>query len=160
PPARPARPVARRSAAKPPARAPKTTGRGAPARPKPPVPPPAKTAARRAEPVAPSPKPVAPTGRAYLLLPENGKYADTIYPKFRWLSVGGATRYQVEWGESPDFSDARSIVSQATEAAVPVDQALRVGATYFWRVRGGNESGWAPWSAGSSFQVLEEPPAL
>ena len=152
-------PAARKPAAKTPARSTKMAGRGAPARPKAPEPPPAKTAVRKAEVAAPLPKPLAPTGRAFLLLPENGKYADTITPKFRWLSVGGATRYQVEWSESPDLSKTDSIISQATEAAVPVQQALRVNATYYWRVRGGNEGGWGPWSPSFSFQVLEEPPA-
>jgi hypothetical protein len=138
---------------------PKLTRRGAPVRPKQPEPPPAKTPARRPEPTGPVPKPVAPTGRALLLLPENGKYADSLYPKFRWLSVGGATRYEVEWSEHPDLSGAYSVVSLATEAAVPVEKPLRVGATFYWRVRGGNEGGWGPWSIPSSFQVLEEPPA-
>ncbi len=146
--ARPATPKkagrAKKSAGRPPAR---TT-------------PPTKTpAAPPAQPGPPKPKPVPPTGRAILLSPENNKFADSRYPKFRWLSVGGASRYEVAWSDSPDFSDSFTIVSIATEAAVPAQEPLSVGVTYYWRVRGGNESGWGPWSPAASFQVLEEPPA-
>lgn len=122
-------------------------------------PPAAKVAESRATRAEPVPKPVPPAGRALLLAPENGKYADSIHPKFRWLSVGGATRYEVAWSEHSDLSGAHSVISIATEAAVPVEKPLRVGATYYWRVRGGNEGGWGPWSPAISFQVLEEPPA-
>ncbi len=123
------------------------------------VPPAAKVAESRAARAEPVPKPVPPSGRALLLAPENGKYADSLYPKFRWLSVGGATRYEVAWSEHPDLSGAHSVISVATEAVVPVEKPLRVGVTYYWRVRGGNEGGWGPWSPAISFQVLEEPPA-
>jgi hypothetical protein len=115
-------------------------------------------AAAPAPPGPPPPKPVPPTGRAILLAPENGKFADNLHPKFRWLSVGGATRYEVAWSDRADLSDSHTIVSIATEAAVPDEEPLEVGTTYYWRVRGGNESGWGPWSPASSFQALEEPP--
>lgn len=111
------------------------------------------------EKVAPPAKPVAPAGRAILIAPENEKFTDSVQPTFRWLSVGSATRYEVAWSESPDLTSSHSLVSIATEATVPVEKPLRLGATYYWHVRGGNESGWGPWSATASFRVLEEPPA-
>lgn len=101
------------------------------------------------------PKPPAPTGRAILLAPEGGKFADSINPRFRWLSVGGATRYQIEWSDKSDFTDGHSITSIATEAVVPVEQPLALSVTYYWHVRGGNEGGWGPWSGVASFRVLE-----
>ncbi len=104
----------------------------------------------------PLPKPTPPIGRAILISPEDGKYVDSVNPTFRWLSVGGATRYEVLWGEDPGLSNGRSTISLATEAAVPVEKPLRVGATYYWRVRGGNDGGWGPWSLTASFRVLEE----
>lgn len=103
----------------------------------------------------PAPKPAPPTGRAILISPENDKFADSVHPTFRWLSVGGATRYEVAWSDSPDWSQSYSIISIATEATVPVEKPLRLGVTYHWRVRGGNESGWGPWSSSASFRVLE-----
>lgn len=106
----------------------------------------------------PAQKPVAPTGRAILLSPENDKFTDSLYPTFRWLSVGGAARYEVVWSEEPNWAQAHPVISIATEAAVPVEKPLRVGATYYWRVRGGNEGGWGPWSTISSFRVLDEAP--
>ncbi len=144
-------------APKPPARTQKTAGRAG-ARPKTPEPRAAAVTAPAPK-GPPKPKPVAPTGRALLLAPERGKFAERT-PSFRWLSVGGATRYEVAWSERPDFSDSRTLVSVATEAALPPDQSLRIGSTYFWRVRGGNEAGWGPWSPAASFQVLEELPTL
>jgi hypothetical protein len=106
----------------------------------------------------PPPRPVPPTGRAILLLPENEKYADSFHPTFCWLSVGGATRYEIAWGEEAALNTSHAILSIATEATVPVEKALRLGGTYYWRVRGGNESGWGPWSAIASFRVLEQAP--
>jgi hypothetical protein len=104
----------------------------------------------------PEPVPVAPVGRPILLSPEQGKYADSINPRFRWLSVGGATRYEVNWGQDPNLANAYTVVSVATEAVVPVEKPLSIGVTYYWRVRGGNEAGWGPWSTTGSFSVLEE----
>ncbi len=48
------------------------------------------------------------------------------------------------------------LIRPATEATVPVEKPLIVGAIYYWRVRGGNDAGWGPWSPVSSFRVLEE----
>lgn len=106
--------------------------------------------------VVEKPKPVPPTGRAMLLAPENGKFTDTVHPRFRWLSVGGATRYQVEWSDKPDLSDNYAAMSVSTEAGVPVEKPLRIGGLYYWRVRGGNEAGWGPLSSIASFRVMEE----
>jgi hypothetical protein len=113
--------------------------------------------AAKLEDAEPMPKPVAPTGRAILLSPENEKYADSEHPTFRWLSVGGATRYEIAWSDETAMNSSHSIFSIATEATIPVEKPLRAGGAYHWRVRGGNESGWGPWSAVSSFRVLEEP---
>jgi len=142
----------KRPAAKPPARASKSTRAGASSKAAP---------ARAATPAAPrpaapaQPKPPAPTGRAILLAPANNTLVDSMHPHFRWLSVGGANRYEVVWSERPDFADSHTVTSAATEATVPEDQSLRIGPTYSWRVRGGNEGGWGPWSSTASFQVLE-----
>lgn len=119
---------------------------------KPKTAPPSKSAA----PSTPAAKPIPPFGRALLLAP--GNYVDTTHPRFRWLSVGGATRYEVAWSEKPDLSNQQSVISAATETAVPDEFPLQVGSVYYWRVRGGNNSGWGPWSNTASFQVLEAPP--
>ncbi len=109
-----------------------------------------------APPVEPERKPFPPSGRAILISPENGKYVDTLNPNFRWLSVGGATRYEVWWGEENHGNATQTLISISTEAAVPVERPLRIGATYLWRVRGGNEAGWGPWSPSSTFRVAAE----
>ncbi|MBI5652017.1 MAG: hypothetical protein HZC40_16495 [Chloroflexi bacterium] len=129
---------------------------------RPSAPPPKKVEVKPAPPVKPQPvvavqpKPVPPTGRAILLAPENAKFTDTMHPRFRWLSVGGATRYQVEWSDKPDLTDNYAAMSVSTEAVVPVEKPLRIGGLYYWRVRGGNEAGWGPWSSIASFRVMEE----
>ncbi len=166
---RASRPVRARPAAKPKRPASKPVGRGK-AKPEKPVKgavgkaarrspmpePKSKAAAAPAAPAVPAVKPPPPFGRALLLAP--GNFVDTLHPRFRWLSVGGATRYEVAWSEKPDLANQQSIISPATETAVPDEFPLRVGATYYWRVRGGNNGGWGPWSNVGSFQVLEAPP--
>jgi hypothetical protein len=117
---------------------------------------PLRPAVAQPAPAEPLPKPAPPIGRAILLVPENDKFTDSQHPTFRWLSVGGATRYEITWSEDSDFQSAYSIASIATEATVPVEKPLRIGGTYHWRVRGGNESGWGPWSASAAFRVLAE----
>jgi hypothetical protein len=104
----------------------------------------------------PLPPPVPPIGRAILLVPKDSTYVDSLHPTFRWLSVGGATKYQIQWGEDPTLGTQHALVSLATEATIPVEKPLRVAAIYYWRVRGGNDAGWGPWSPISSFHVLEE----
>lgn len=106
----------------------------------------------------PLPPPVPPYGRAILLVPKDATYVESLHPTFRWLSVGGATKYEVQWGEDPTLTNKYSAISLATEATVPVEKPLRVGAAYYWRVRGGNDAGWGPWSPVSSLRVLEETP--
>ncbi len=134
----------------------KSPGRGRRAVPQKPVPKPATKPAAAPAPVEPPPIPVAPVGRPILLSPEQGKYADSVNPRFRWLSVGGATRYEVNWSLDANLANAYTVVSIATEAAVPVEKPLTIGATYYWRARGGNEAGWGPWSNIGSFGVIEE----
>lgn len=97
-----------------------------------------------------------PIGRALLISPEHEKFVDSLHPTFRWLSVGGATQYEIMWGEDPTFSTHHTLQSVATEAAVPRESPLEPGKTYYWRVRGGNALGWSPWSETHWFRVLEE----
>jgi hypothetical protein len=130
----------------------KSLGRGRHAVPLKPAPKPAAAPV----PVEPPPIPIAPVGRPILLSPEQGKYADSVNPRFRWLSVGGATRYEVNWSQDANLANAYTVVSIATEAAVPVEKPLTIGSTYYWRARGGNEAGWGPWSNIGSFGVIEE----
>ncbi len=152
--ARPARPAAKAKPAKPEKGSARKPARRSPM---PETKPKAASSAATA-PAAPAVKPAPPFGRALLLAP--GNYVDTVHPRFRWLSVGGATRYEVAWSDKPDLSNQQSVISAATETAVPDEFPLRVGSLYYWRVRGGNNGGWGPWSNTASFQVLEAPPAV
>jgi hypothetical protein len=122
-----------------------------------PKPPPPAPKIEEEEPFVP---PVAPIGRAILLVPEpkEGSSVESLHPTFRWLSVGSATRYEVQWGEDATLATKYASISLSTEATVPLEKPLSVGSIYYWRVRGGNDGGWGPWSPTASFRVLEETP--
>jgi hypothetical protein len=96
---------------------------------------------------------MAPTGMAWLLAPTNGGVEDSTTPTFRWLSVGGAVKYEVEISEAAHFHTATRIASRETAATVSPDKPLQSGGLYYWRVRGGNAGGWGPWSVTWSFKV-------
>ncbi len=117
--------------------------------------PPSPKIAEEEEPLPPL---VPPIGRAILLVPKDATYVESLHPTFRWLSVGGAAKYEVQWGEDQALATKYATISLATESTVPVEKPLRVDAVYYWRVRGGNDAGWGPWSPISSFRVLEETP--
>jgi hypothetical protein len=106
----------------------------------------------------PVPKAEAPAGAPSLLLPRGGEAIRTVTPIFRWMYVGGATRYEVEWSRDQHFGRGHSVSTVSLQTAVTLDpsQALQTGANYQWRVRGGNDSGWGPWSAPESFRVPEK----
>lgn len=97
-----------------------------------------------------------PRGRALLVSPGNEQVVDSLHPTFRWLSIGGATHYEVVWGEDSTLSMPYTLQSVATEATVPRETPLQPGRTYYWRVRGGNAHGWSAWSETHWFRVPEE----
>jgi hypothetical protein len=79
-------------------------------------------------------------------------------PILRWLYVGGATRYEVEWSPDTHFGRGHSVTVVSQQTAMTLDDAhpLKPGLVYQWRVRGGNDAGWGPWSGPESFRVPEK----
>ncbi|MGE5141738.1 MAG: fibronectin type III domain-containing protein [Rudaea sp.] len=108
------------------------------------------------EPAPPPPPPPAPVQAPGLLAPGPGESLDTRTPMFRWFYVGGASHFQLVWALDPHFHRAHILLTTQTAAQLPEDQALDPEATYSWRVRGGNEGGWGPWSVSRTFRT---PPA-
>lgn len=75
-------------------------------------------------------------------------------PKYIWKAVSGAVRYQLQYDDDADFSDALYTsgelipVAGATSISFTPDPAQDLGA-YFWRVRALDSAGnWGDYSAG------------
>ncbi len=120
----------------------------------------AKTQGTRGEaqpaPVEPElPPPPPPIQAPALFSPAPGATLDTITPSFRWFYVGGTSHYQLVWSMDANFHKMHILLTNQTAATIPPEQALEQNTTYFWRVRGGNESGEGPWSVTRTFRTPE-----
>lgn len=106
----------------------------------------------------PVPKHEAPIGAPIVLQPKGGQSVNSLTPVFRWMYVGGATRYEVEWSHDAHFGRGHSSSLQSAQTLITLDPAhtLKPGAMVLWRVRAGNESGWGPWSGAESFKAPEK----
>lgn len=142
----------------------KSTPNGKAAAPAPPVKkkPPSITITRpevtRPPVVLPPPRPLeAPIGAPNILLPKGGLPITSLTPILRWMYVGGATRYEVEWSHDAHFGRGHSITLVSTQTAISLNEAnqLKPGLQYRWRVRGGNDAGWGPWSPPETFVAPE-----
>ncbi len=137
---------------------PKASGKRAPARPagRKAAPAQAEEPAKPSEPPpAPAPPPVAPSQAPGLFAPPQGEGAESVTPSFRWFYVGGASHYQLVWSPDANFHRQHILLTNQTAATLPPEQSLEPATTYMWRVRGGNEGGWGPWSVTRSFRTAE-----
>lgn len=109
--------------------------------------------------VLPPPRPLeAPIGAPSILVPKDGQPIPSLTPMLRWMYVGGATRYEVEWSHDAHFGRGHSITIVSIQTAISVDTTheLKPATLYKWRVRGGNDAGWGPWSPPESFRSPEK----
>lgn len=108
--------------------------------------------------ILPPPKVEAPKGAPFLLLPKGGQPITSLTPIFRWMYVGGAIRYEVEWSPDTHFGRGHSVTAISEQTLINIDSthALKPGTMYQWRVRGGNDAGWGPWSGTESFKSPEK----
>lgn len=106
----------------------------------------------------PTPKNEPPIGAPNILLPKGGLPVLSLTPSLRWMYVGGATRYEIEWSHDNHFGRGHgsTMVSAQTLVTLDANHALKPGMMYQWRVRGGNDSGWGPWSSTESFKSPEK----
>ncbi len=111
---------------------------------------------KEAEASPPPPKPSAPVQAPALFSPQPGEAAESLTPSFRWFYVGAASHYELVWSVDTHFHKAHILFTNQTAASLPPEQALEPGVTYVWRVRGGNEGGWGPWSVTRTFSTPEE----
>lgn len=102
----------------------------------------------------PPPKLEAPVGAPSILLPKGGQSVASLTPIFRWMYVGSATRYEVEWSHDAHFGRGHGTTIVSLQTAITLDEAhaLKSATNYQWRVRGGNDAGWGPWSGAESFR--------
>ncbi len=115
-----------------------------------------ETPVKPVEVAAPPPPPVAPMQAPGLFSPQPGEAAESLTPSFRWFYVGGASHYQLVWSPDTNFHRQHILLTNQTAASLPPDEALEPDTTYLWRVRGGNEGGWGPWSTTRSFRTPEK----
>lgn len=106
---------------------------------------------KEVEPPIPEVIPTAPVQAPALFSPRPGESSESLTPSFRWFYVGSASHYELVWALDSHFHKAHILLTNQTAASLPPEQALVPGTTYVWRVRGGNEGGWGPWSAPRSF---------
>jgi hypothetical protein len=123
-----------------------------------PLPPPAEPRRLVPPPTLPVPDAHAPVAAPSLFFPRSGQAVETLTPSLRWLYVGGATRYEVEWSRDSHFGRAQTSSAFSSQTVVDLDSAhaLEPGSVYVWRVRGGNEAGWGPWSHAESFRTPDK----
>jgi hypothetical protein len=95
-----------------------------------------------------APRPPAPT----LQFPSESQrlYANLI--TFDWSDISQATRYLIEI--STDSASENLIISDSnlTTSSFPLSTPLSNG-TYFWRVKGGNNNGWGPYTPAHKFII-------
>jgi hypothetical protein len=103
--------------------------------------------------ILPPAKVEAPIGAPNILIPKGGQPIASLTPDLRWMYVGGATRYEVEMSHDMHFGRGHGVTITSLQTAITLDpaHALKPGMDYQWRVRGGNDAGWGPWSPTESF---------
>jgi hypothetical protein len=93
--------------------------------------------------------------------PANGSTLDEADPVLRWTEVASPVRYQVELGNTHDFSsrpiiDERSLTQPHTSIPGYLHREI-----YYWRVRYRSESGtWSTWAGPWRFGTYLDVPAL
>ncbi|MFW6348382.1 MAG: hypothetical protein ACOC2C_07220, partial [Cyclonatronaceae bacterium] len=70
-----------------------------------------------------------------------------------WESAANVAEYELQLSSTSSFAEA-DIISEFTTADTSMDVSLRMGETYFWRVRGQNSGGDGPYSTTFSFSTL------
>ncbi|MCX6132225.1 MAG: DUF5050 domain-containing protein [Ignavibacteriales bacterium] len=100
-----------------------------------------------------------PLPAVVLSSPADGAQGQSTNPSFSWLSVNGATSYQLQVSSTSSFS---TLVVDQSFLATPsfTVTGLSNGLTYYWRVRAANAGGPGPFSSTRSFVTIPlSPPA-
>ncbi len=89
------------------------------------------------------------------IFPSNGSANQANATELQWNSAASAVFYQVQVSDKPGFNnfvvDDQRVLADSYQLA-----GLDVGATYFWRVRAGNDMGVGEWSETWQFATERE----
>ncbi|MDG5766311.1 chitobiase/beta-hexosaminidase C-terminal domain-containing protein [Balneolales bacterium ANBcel1] len=96
----------------------------------------------------PVPEPVV------LLMPENGAESIALQPPFSWEEADWADTYELEVASDNGFATPEVMVAGLEETNYTLPDELSHDRTYFWRVRGVNESGEGDWSPAWEFTTV------
>jgi photosystem II stability/assembly factor-like uncharacterized protein len=101
----------------------------------------------------------APPAAPVLTSPLAGATGVDTMPLFQWTAMGGATSYQLQLADNPEFEGS---IKPGGAAGLPgtaymMDIELDYGKTYYWRVKGMSATGDSPYSVTGVFTVMEEP---
>jgi len=89
--------------------------------------------------------------------PENGAQGVIIRPSFGWTAVGGATTYELELADNPDFTGATKATTSINSWVADTD--LSYNTTYYWRVKALKDSiVLSGWRSGA-FVTMSKPAA-
>ncbi|MBI4285513.1 MAG: hypothetical protein HY670_06390 [Chloroflexi bacterium] len=85
-------------------------------------------------------------GAPPVIAPAPGASGVSTTPTLSWGAVAGATGYEIQLAQKPDFSDAVTKTSSISAFAWP--DALTEGGVYYWRVRATTATGQSAWITG------------
>jgi hypothetical protein len=85
-----------------------------------------------------------------LVSPDDGSVGIAPYADVVWTPLDGAESYDLEVSTTPDFSDV-VVAESLGESEYTFEAPLPYESTFYWRVRGVNQSGAGEWSAVWSF---------
>ncbi|MBT8401716.1 MAG: T9SS type A sorting domain-containing protein [Rhodothermia bacterium] len=95
----------------------------------------------------------APQAAPILLSPADGAIDVPLRPTLVWNGIPRAASYELQLDTSDDFGNPLTIDEISTTSFAVVDP-LSLSATYFWRVRGRNETAAGPWSEARRFSTI------
>ncbi len=92
--------------------------------------------------------------RPVQLAPGRGQVAPAGPVRFSWLSVPGATSYQLQVDRTPAFDSPGRVDIVAPETGYTL--TLPAQGDHYWRVRGQSQGSWGEWSATLSFSLAAD----
>ncbi|MGV3598778.1 MAG: T9SS type A sorting domain-containing protein [Bacteroidota bacterium] len=96
-----------------------------------------------------------------LLKPTNSFKNTPVFPDFIWANVPRATNFQIQLSTTQGFNDTLlldSILNSGKNVLEYSFDTLKIGTTYYWRMRSENEAGWGVWSNVFNFESSFFPP--
>jgi len=92
-------------------------------------------------------------------MPENGAQGVIICPSFGWTRVSGATTYELELADNPDFTGATQVTININ--SWECDSDLTYSTTYYWRTRALKDSVViSSWRSGAFTTMAKAAPAV